>query len=176
MKTFVYTFALLVAVVSMTSCATKKNGVKTETQEAIQTNQSTSTAVKVDKTDTLFASLDRGYCFGTCPVFTLKIYQSGYAEFEGKANIEMIGVFHATFSQSQMDELVEVAKRINYMSFEDTYDNPRVTDLPSHTSSIVIDNRRKQVTRRINYPESIVVFEKKMEELMKDLKWQQLAK
>lgn len=165
MKVLVFSSLLVVALAAQVSCSSKKNAVTPEVTEQ------SSSSDKVKSSDSLFASLERGVCFGKCPVFNLKIYQSGYAVYEGKSNTEMIGIYETRFTKAQLNELTDVAKRINYMSLNDVYDNPGVTDLPSHTSSIVIDGKRKQVTRRHGYPETIVVFEKQMESMVAEATW-----
>lgn len=163
-------FSLLIVVVGMqVSCASKKEAANSEVKD--QTSQTG----KVDASDSLFASLDRGYCFGKCPVYTVKIYNSGYAVYEGKDNVDMVGTYTTRFTKDQLATLTKTAKEINYMSLNDVYDSP-VTDLPSHISSIVIDGKRKEVKRRHNYPESILVFEKQIDALVSEAKWTRSAK
>lgn len=163
-------FSLLIVVVGMQfSCASKKEAVNSDVKD--QTSQ----VDKVDASDSLFASLDRGYCFGKCPVYTVKIYNSGYAVYAGKDNVDMVGTYTTRFTKDQLAKLTKTAKEIDYMSLNDVYDSP-VTDLPSHISSIVIDGKRKEVKRRHNYPESILVFEKQIDALVAEAKWKQSAK
>ena len=33
--------------------------------------------------DSMFAHIKRGYCYGMCPVYEMKIYNSGYVEYSG---------------------------------------------------------------------------------------------
>lgn len=162
MKTTVLFLLLITAFGIQISCASKKNAMDTNISGTLTTE---------DPSDSLFASLARGFCFGTCPVYEVKIYKSGFATYEGKANTDMIGTFTARFSKEQLASLTKVAKQINYASFEDVYDNPNITDLPEHTSSIVIEGKRKQVKRRIGHPQSILVFEKQIDELVSEAQW-----
>lgn len=151
------------------SCSSKK----TATASEISNNNSKG---KTDNADSLFASLDRGYCFGACSVYKVEIYQSGYAVYTGKANTDMVGTFTSHFSKEQLNSLINVALEINYFSLDDVYDNAGVTDLPSHTSSIVIDGKRKEVMRRYNFPQSIVAFEKHIDALVAENEWKFVAK
>ena len=132
------------------------------------------TLTDVSKDDSLFASIDKGYCFGTCPVFKLKIYNSGYVSLEGIKNIEQIGFFSAKINQERIDSFSNKATLIGYMNFSDEYDNKYVSDLPETTTSIVIDGKRKTVRKRFDYPRSILGFEKLFMELLDELKWEKV--
>ncbi|HLU87561.1 MAG TPA: DUF6438 domain-containing protein [Taishania sp.] len=172
MKKVIYLFIATVVIIGMNACASKKNGTT-----AVDTNSNEPIALQSGKTtkkDSLFASLERSACFGTCPVYSVNIYSSGYAEYVGTLNTKMIGTYSTTFSKEQLNSLVETANAINYMSLDDVYDTKGITDLPSHISSIVINKQRKVVTRRHNYPDGIIVFEKKIDELVESADWKKL--
>lgn len=121
--------------------------------------------------DSLFASIKKGACFGTCPIYTLKIYNSGYTVLNGVRFIDLIGNHSTKLSKQQMLAFIEGAMNIGYMELEDNYDNIHVTDLPSATTSIVIDGVRKTVRRRAEYPRGILNFEKLFEDLLESEKW-----
>lgn len=163
MKSLVIISIMAVALTGI-ACSSKKNATPMTTE---QSNAGT----KIEKSDSLFVSLERSYCFGTCPVYKIEIYNSGFAVYTGQANTDKIGTFTTKFSKDQLNSLTNVAKEINYMSLNDVYDNPGVTDLPSHTSSIVINGVRKTVKRRIGYPQSIVVFEKQIDAIIGETNW-----
>jgi hypothetical protein len=163
MKVLGFSFLLATLFFGQIACSSKKNATSATVEQSSNTSP-------VDKSDSLFATLERGYCFGTCPVYKIEIYQSGYAVYTGKANTEMIGIYTSRFSKEQLSSLTKVAKEVNYTELNDVYDSP-ITDLPSHTTSIVIDGKRKEVKRRHNYPESILKFEQKIDELAESAKW-----
>lgn len=149
-------FAFLIV---LSACSSTKNA----------TNASTENQTKVDK-DAVFASLDRGYCFGPCHVFSVKIYQSGLVEYEGKSNVDHIGLFTGQLSKTELLKIAEVAKEINFASLDETYDDPKLLDVPGHKSALLIDGKLKTVYRRVNYPESIILFEKQIEEAIASIK------
>jgi len=156
--------SLLVVAITAMACAAKKNsGTMIEKEYA---------AFKpVEKNDSVFASIHRSFCFGTCPVYTLTINNNGDALYEGTRNVEMMGSYSGKFSAAQMNALIESAKSINYMSMDNTYDDPNITDIPSTTTSIVIDGKRKEVMRRKGFPQEIKTFESTFDDLAKEVKW-----
>ena len=132
------------------------------------------TLVDVLQDDSLFASITKGYCYGTCPVYKLKIYNSGHVSLEGIKNIDQIGFFSARINQEKMDTFSDMAKQINYMNLSDEYDNRYVSDLPETNTSIVIDGKRKTVRKRYDYPRSILAFEKLFIKLLEELAWEKV--
>ncbi len=125
----------------------------------------------IAKGDSLFASIKRGYCFGTCPVYEMKIYNSGFTTYNGIHSVDMKGDFHTTISYDEMKKLVDLAVEIGYMEMKDEYDNPGVTDIPDCRTSIVLGGKRKKIRRRFDYPRSILAFEKLFDALQTSQKW-----
>ena len=161
MKNFLSILALSLVVVA---CANTKELPK-------ENSNSMSEFKNITQEDSLFASIKRGFCYGTCPVFELKIYNSGYATLLGTRNIELIGNYSTTITPDQMRALLEKAMTIGYMDMEDSYDNSMITDLPESTTSIVVNGKRKQVLKRYGFPKSLTEFEKMFDELLVSEEW-----
>jgi hypothetical protein len=79
------------------------------------------------------------YCFGTCPVFELKINKDLSAEYNPIAYNKTEGKFKGIIDQSEYSELTSL---LNYINFEklDTSYSILVTDQPSCTLNITYDN------------------------------------
>jgi hypothetical protein len=150
------------------SCNAKKGATVVTTD----TTESEYNFENISENDSLFASIDKGACFGKCPVYSMKIYNSGSVRYYGKNFVEKEGSFSMVLDKDQMSSFVEKAKEINYMEMDDTYDNRNITDLPSIKSSIVIDKTRKSIKRRFGYPKEILEFEKLFEDLLASGKWE----
>ena len=125
----------------------------------------------IEEGDSLFASIQKTYCFGKCPVYTMKIYNGGYVTFVGKANVNMMGNHMTVIRGEDMIRFIDMANEINYFDLEDNYDNPAVSDLPSTTTSIVMNGKRKTVRRRVNFPSELKRFEELFEDLIKNKEW-----
>jgi len=121
--------------------------------------------------DSLFASIKRGYCFGTCPVYNMNIYNDGTVVLEGIKFLEPIGKHTITISKEKMMRFIHVAKDINYVNLEDNYDDKNVTDLPTAITSIVLDGIRKQVRCRYRCPADLKAFEKLFDQLLETEDW-----
>lgn len=121
--------------------------------------------------DSLLASIYRSPCYGTCANYRLSIYNSGYAVYEGKRNAKMIGIFTTKFTYSEMKQLLIIAENIKYTELEDEYDNKNVTDLPSTTTSLVMNGKRKEVKCRIGCPTELSTFQNEFDSLVANNKW-----
>lgn len=160
------------------ACASKKNGSTENTSsgnETMDKNQPTEHQAifqDVAPGDSLFAYIRKGYCFGTCPVFEIKIYNSGYVVYEGIHNVDRMGFYTTRLEKEEMLKFIDKANEINYFDMQDVYDNAHITDLPETTTSIVINGKRKQVKRRYDFPKELVTFETLFSDLLESKKWE----
>lgn len=164
---------MIILAILFTACASTKNaGSEANSQESIDVTPDQVYPFKdLTPGDSLFAHIKKGYCFGTCPVYEIHIYNSGHTVLKGIQNIKLMGEHTTQLTENQMLAFIEKAKAINYFSMDDNYDNKHVTDLPSTTTSIVADGIRKQVHRRYDYPREIEAFEKLFSKLLESQKW-----
>ena len=171
-----FSFIAIIALVA--SCASTKNK-SNENAESIKTTSPDSKTELSEKPAelgeaNLFATIKRGYCYGTCPVYELKIYTNGDATYHGIRNVELEGMYSGQISKENIAALIQKAEDINYMNMEDVYDNPGITDLPSTTTSIVINGERKEVKRRYGYPTELLALEKLFDEVIAGATWEKI--
>ena len=171
-------FSFIAIITIITSCASSKNK-SNENVESIKTSSKDSKTELAEKPAelgeaNLFATIKRGYCYGTCPVYELKIYANGEATYHGIRNVELEGMYSGHISKENLAALTQKAEEINYMNMEDVYDNPGITDLPSTTTSIVIDGERKEVKRRYGYPTELLALEKLFDEIIAGAEWKKI--
>ncbi len=152
------------------SCSSKKEATKnTSKKEETQSNYKFE---NINENDSLFASINKGTCFGQCPVYSMNIYNDGTVIYKGKRFVEKEGEYSLKLNYTELMTFVNKAKSINYMQMDNNYDNASVTDLPSTTTSIVIDKIRKKVYRRFGYPREILAFEKLFSDLLSNENWE----
>jgi hypothetical protein len=173
MKKHILLFLSISAV--LLSCATTKNTAETNTPPTppVPPVPSEEQVVFQDlaEGDSLFAHIKKGYCFGTCPVYEMKIYNSGLVVLQGTQNIDLLGEQKTQLTKDEMLAFVEMAKSIKYFEMEDEYDNKGITDLPETITSIVINGKRKQVRKRYGYPRELVSFEDLFAALLESHEW-----
>jgi hypothetical protein len=118
----------------------------------------------------LFASIERGACYGSCPTYKMYIYSDGSVDLIGTRAVDYIGTYTGHVKSEQMTALRDTAISIGFMDLEDRYDG-QVTDLPGAKTSIVIDGVSKEVYRRFNYPKRILHFERLFDAILNGNEW-----
>ncbi|MEJ6583189.1 MAG: DUF6438 domain-containing protein [Crocinitomicaceae bacterium] len=162
LSTLLFSFLLI-------SCASSKEGSHSAAS-------SDNTEFKnLEKGDSLFAYIRRSPCYGTCPTYEMKIYNSGFVELSGGRFIDLLGEHTTTIARAKMRAFIEKATSIGYMKMDDVYDNTNITDLPATSTSIVINDVRKSIRRRVNYPNEILAFEKLFDDLLTSEKWKMIS-
>lgn len=172
----------IVSVLFLVACSTQKKSTESAKEISLGDKQNKvlfeneTQFSKLPEEDSLFASIHKGFCFGTCPVYTINIYKSGFVSYKGTQNVDLKGDYFTVISYAKMLEFVETAKRIEYLNLNDVYDNEGITDLPSTTTSIVLNGKRKTVLRRFDFPKSILVYEKVFSDMLSNENWESVPK
>lgn len=120
--------------------------------------------------DSLFFSLERTPCFGRCPAYTVAVYRSGLATFDGRSNTPLIGAHRAQAGRELMEAILAGAERAGFFTMQDSYDG-QVTDLPSTIVRVVSGGRDKKVVGRYRMPEAFKHFAQSADSLLLPLDW-----
>ena len=158
-----------------TSCGKNRNTTKTpEIQEVVSVNEVPE--VSEARPDSVLAIYERTLCFGMCPYFNMKIYSSGYAVYEGKNFVDMIGLYHTTFDLTSLQKLDQTIQRIGYLGMQDEYDNPRVTDLPTVITGYWNGEEMKKVADRYKGPDELEELYQVLDEMIQGAAWTAIGK
>lgn len=125
--------------------------------------------------DTLVFRMQRTPCFGQCPTYTINIYQSGWSLLEGKQFFDYEGFYTTKFTEEDLIQIENLAKKYGYDKMDHVYDAP-VTDLPSATTIVNTESMNNWVYNRMNSPDELRSFEREMETMIKDKQWKRSAK
>ena len=134
MKTRTSLYLLLMLSLMLSACSSLPNTNSSGEQPTMET-------VPADTVITL----ERTACFGTCPIYTLKIYADGKVEYEGQDFVTVKGSQTGSITPEQVKELVDGFKNADYFNLKDDYTAP-VTDLPTTISSITLDGKTKKIS------------------------------
>lgn len=120
--------------------------------------------------DSLFASIERTPCYGTCPHYSIKIYKSGLVIYEGKRFVNKEGKHKAFLSNDKLLEIDKYAIELGYYNLKDRYED-QVTDLPSCTTRLNGSKADKSVFHYGKGPDALVKFEKYLDGLFARKEW-----
>lgn len=133
-----------------------------------------------DDTDSI--TLERGACFGACPIYEVTITSDGTVNFEGRQYTKTKGTAKGHISVQDFRRLVAEFERINYFSLPDRYAPgtsvcPQViTDMPSADTSIHLKGKSKTVSHYYGCGNSgvlgqLTALENKIDEVAGTQKW-----
>lgn len=89
-------------------------------------------------------TLDRGPCFGSCPVYSVMIDANGNVVYQGTMFVAVEGKQTTTISEEQLGALVTAFKDIDFFSLKDSYE-AGATDLSTTTTILTMNGRTKTV-------------------------------
>lgn len=92
-------------------------------------------------------TLERGACFGTCPIYKVTIYTDGTVVYEGERFVETEGTHTTTIEPEVVQQLIEGFEAAGYFDWEDEYTEMNVTDLPTIITSVTRNGETKRITR-----------------------------
>jgi len=109
----------------------------------------------------LVISLEKTACFGTCPIFKIKIYNNGEAIFEGKKFVKKIGLIKFKINQKEIQKILAKARNIKFTKMLNEY-TERITDLPT----TYIQIKEKKIKDYYGAPKKLKDLEKLIEEIV----------
>jgi hypothetical protein len=118
-------------------------------------------------------TLERGACFGRCPMYKLELDGSGRVVFDGLNFVKDTGRFEDTVSSAEVRALAEEMEQAGYFAFADRYP-PDATDHATVTTSLTIDGRTRKVEHNLgsrSAPEGIEALYARIDEVARSAKW-----
>lgn len=93
-------------------------------------------------------TMKRHPCFGTCPVYTLTIWEDGTVRYEGARFVAREGTWKARLASGRVESIGVEAERIGYFSLADSYPTGdlRIMDLPTTITTLRWRGRTKTVS------------------------------
>jgi len=106
----------------------------------------------------LIISLERTPCYGTCPIYKIKIFSDGSAFYHGERFVEKIGNYEFSVSKETLNYILKKADEIGFFELEDKY-TANITDLPKTITFIKNGKHKKRVVDYYGAPKILKEFE-----------------
>ena len=132
-------------------------------------------------------TLQRGMCYGSCPVYELKILGTGEVIYQGRHFVKCVGEHRDRIEATDVFRLFEFAQEIGFFEMRDTYDSGpiyildeqemvhesgmSVTDRPRHVVTIQIGEMKKHVTDYFGTPRRLRRFEQMIDRVCRSERW-----
>jgi hypothetical protein len=124
-------------------------------------------------------TLKRTACFGTCPIYSLEIFEDGGLRYNGTQFVAAIGPRQAQISPGAVKALIDSFLKIRYFDLKDVYEthqNPDgtsewISDLPTTYTSLRVGNRIKSVKDYAFSPEKLRMLELEIDRVANTHQW-----
>lgn len=116
--------------------------------------------------------MSKSPCFGSCPVFTLTIYEGGMASYEGKRFTDRMGLHTKRLSDDQYWEIVDAFEEANVWRFQNAY-KAQIPDLPTVTITYHKDGNSKQIKGKDGRPAKVMELEQLLDGIANSGGWEQ---
>lgn len=89
-------------------------------------------------------TLRRGACFGTCPIYQVRLDSDGTVTWEGERFVERLGRYSGQIDAADFSRLAGFIRRANFFEWEPEYAG-NVTDLPDYDLTVAAGSQVRTV-------------------------------
>ncbi len=146
MKNYLFLFFLIVSSCKLTSTTYFSKSLNSE-------------ELSTDKTKII--SLEKKACFGTCPIFSINIFNNGEVIYYGKKFVKKLGNLNLELNQKEINKILNKAKEINFNNLKSEYTD-NISDLP--TTYVTIN--KKTIKNYYGAPKELKDLEKLIESII----------
>jgi len=125
-------------------------------------------------------TLERGSCFGTCPVYRLTVDGAGKVRFEGTAHVTVVGLDSAVISQSEVQRLLVEFDRAGFAQLADQYTagQPSCPSYAPDSPTAITSLTQSGTTKRIEHdygcadvPRALTALERLIDDVVGSDRW-----
>ncbi len=116
--------------------------------------------------------MEKGPCFGRCPIFKLTIYKNGMAAYEGERYTDRLGLHVKLLPKSTFEEIKQQFRDADLWRYRNVYKG-RIPDLQTVTITYHEDGESKSITGKDGRPEVVMELESALDEIANSKGWTQ---
>lgn len=118
--------------------------------------------------------MSKSPCYGTCPVFTLTIYEDGIASFRGERYTQRTGLWARQFDKNELEEMVSAFRKANLWQFNNVY-RGEYYDAPTVSITYYEEGDVKTIVGKDGRPYQVLELEAMLDDAARSEGWQQLS-
>lgn len=120
-------------------------------------------------------TMERGACFGSCPIFKITIFCDGKAIYEGERFVEKTGKYEKKLSKQEINNLIKQFRKADFYKFNENYPS-RATDFPETIISFGYKGKYKKINHTNIVPDELVALEHLVDSIAEAKGWQKIEK
>jgi hypothetical protein len=123
--------------------------------------------------------LERGPCFGTCPIYRISLRSDGTAKYTGWSNVERVGVYTGSIAPDAFMRLAQEVEASGFWEFQESYLQP-VNDLPVVRTTARREDAKRKVIRdhgavgvpAVQGPEELLRIQAAIDRVAAEVSWE----
>jgi hypothetical protein len=119
--------------------------------------------------------MDKSACFGTCPIYTMLVFDNGMVEYRGDKFCEKLGIYEKQLSDEEFSIVTSLLKEIDFESLEERYD-ANLMDAQITTFNFSYNNVSKKVRGIYSWPKSLKELDKALSSIGETEDWKTIRK
>jgi len=159
MRIFFFTFILM----SLLACKSKETIKSTDTQNAVR-------SIQLDD----FISLDRTGCFGSCPIYQLKVFRDGSVQYFGRKFVDNEGIFKAQLNKQQVNDLFAKIDALIWEDFPEQYPMDNV-DFPQFKVEVKLGEMQKSIRGNTNADKDLLKLTQYLDDVFDTLSLEKIT-
>lgn len=120
--------------------------------------------------------LEKGGCFGRCPIYKVEIYDNGYVKFYGEKYIDKLGIYEKQLDKPSFNELLQKFNQAKFFEYDDNYESLVPDAALIKLSFKDKKNPMKTITGKSERPKVIKDLQLDIEKIVAAFDWKVIEK
>lgn len=124
--------------------------------------------------ESIIISLERGMCFGTCPVYSIILFGNGTIKWTGEMYVDSIGSRTDHIDGNSVTDLFNSLESAGFFNLNDSFTSYDITDMPTAILTVQNNSVTKQVVHYygdLSAPEKLPEMEESVDEMANTSRW-----
>jgi len=116
-------------------------------------------------------SIQKGMCFGKCPVYSLEVMKGGMVELSAKKHLTgKLGLYRKKLDKASYNDLLKTFAESDFTQFSPVYES-KIPDLPMITIGYMAEDTLALVRGKEDRPSNLMQLQYKLEKLAQSEGW-----
>lgn len=117
-----------------------------------------------------YLSLERSGCYGTCPIYQVKIYGNGTVQYIGERHVDNVGSYSSQLNQMDIHQLFQQASLAKWESYPEKYPIDNV-DFPQFRIGYQNEDKTYLIQANSRADEELIALSKAIDLAIANLEW-----
>jgi len=138
----------------------------TKATEKTKTKNASNTPPIVKIPSDFYLCIERTPCYGTCPSFKVEVDAKANVKYYGKRFIPLLGNYTKVLPEEVFQKIVSRLQGAQLFKYQDKYDEPGISDLPSCILTYKAGGKQKVISMRAKFPDELNSLTTEIEKLI----------